>query len=60
MLARAGCGFLASFWLLRLIAAALLDVRPYLTNGWWRADYAATNVVFGTLPLPYGWLAVAA
>lgn len=50
-LARAACGFLAVFWTIRLVAAAwVLDVRPYLTNAWWRAGYHATNVVFGLLP----------
>lgn len=57
-LARAVCGFLACFWIVRLIAAIwLLDVRPYLTNGWWRLGYQATNVVFSGLPALYGWLA---
>jgi hypothetical protein len=57
-LARAACGFLACFWLLRLIAAAfVLDVRPYLTNGWWRLGYHATSVVFAMLPFLYAWLA---
>jgi hypothetical protein len=54
-LARSTCGFLAAFWVLRFIAALLLDVRPYLTNGWWRAGYAATNVVFTLLPPIYAW-----
>src|SRR5438132_13131976 len=36
-LARAVCAFLAAFWLIRLIAAVwILDVRIYLTSGWWR------------------------
>lgn len=53
--ARAVCGFLAAFWLLRLIAATLLDVRPYLTSRSRRLGYAATNLVFSLLPLIYGW-----
>jgi hypothetical protein len=58
VLARAVCGFLAAFWLLRLIAAMwILDVSPYLTSGWHRAGYHATNVVFGSLPFLYAWLA---
>jgi hypothetical protein len=58
-LARAACGFLAAFWFLRLIAAIwILDVRPYLTSGWRRAGYQATNVVFGVLPFFYTWLAL--
>lgn len=58
-LARAACGFLALFWLTRLFAAAcLLDVKPYLTNIWRRMGYQATNVVFGSLPFVYAWLAL--
>lgn len=57
-LARALCGFLAAFWVLRGIAAILLDVRPYLVNGWWRLGYGATNVVFCLLPFLYAWAAV--
>lgn len=57
-LARGVCAFLAAFWLLRLIAACLLDVRPYLANGWWRAGYHATNIVFSSLPFIYAWGAI--
>lgn len=56
--ARAVCGFLAAFWLVRWIAAWLLDVRPYLVNGWWRVGYTLTNVVFTTLPFIYAWAAL--
>lgn len=59
VLARAVCGFLTAFWLVRLIAALwVFDVRPYLINGWWRLGYHATNVVFGTLPFLYAWIAL--
>lgn len=58
-LARAVCVFLTAFWILRGIAAVLLDVRPYLVNGWWRTGYATTNVVFCVLPLVYLWGAAA-
>lgn len=54
-LARAVCAFLAAFWTLRWIAALLLDVRPYLVNGWWRLGYHTTNVVFCLLPFVYAW-----
>jgi hypothetical protein len=58
-LARAVCGFLTAFWTIRLVAAAFVfDVRPYLTNGWWRLGYHATNVVFSALPFAYAWLAL--
>ena len=58
-LARAVCWFLTAFWTIRLVAAAFVfDVRPYLTNGWWRLGYHATNVVFSALPFVYAWLAL--
>jgi hypothetical protein len=57
--ARAACGFLAVFWLVRLIAAIwILDVKPYLRNNWWRLGYHLTNVVFGALPFLYAWVAL--
>jgi hypothetical protein len=53
-LARAVCGFLAVFWTLRLFVAAMVfDVRPYLTNRFWKLGYHATNVVFVLLPAIY-------
>jgi len=46
-MARALCIFLAGFWTVRLVAAAFVfDVRPYLTNGFYRLGYHATNVAF--------------
>ena len=57
-LARAVCGFLAVFWLIRLIAAIwILDVRPYLTDTWRKVGYQLMNIVFGSLPFFYAWLA---
>lgn len=57
-LARALCAFLALFWMTRLIAATFIfDVRPYLTNNFWRLGYHATNVVFAYLPVIYAWTA---
>lgn len=53
-LARALCAFFAAFWTIRLIAATFIfDVRPYLTNNFWRLGYQATNVVFAYLPIVY-------
>jgi hypothetical protein len=53
-LARAVCAFLGLFWMIRLVAALFIfDVRPYLANGWLRAGYHATNVVFTMLPAIY-------
>jgi len=57
-LARTVCAFLAVFWTIRLVAAALVfDVRPYLKNGFWRLGYHATNIVFVYLPVVYAWTA---
>jgi FtsH-binding integral membrane protein len=53
-LARALCGFLATFWTLRLIAATFVfDMRPYLTNSYRRIGYHAINIVFAYLPVVY-------
>jgi hypothetical protein len=58
-LAKAVCAFLAAFWTLRLIAATwIFDVRPYITNGWWKLGYQATNIVFVYLPVVYTWAAL--
>jgi hypothetical protein len=58
-LARALCTFLAAFWAIRLVAATFIfDVRPYLTNHFWRVGYHATNVVFAYLPVVYAWVAL--
>jgi len=58
-LARAICLFFALFWTIRLVAATFVfDVRPYLTNGFWRVGYHATNVAFIYLPVVYAWAAL--
>ena len=58
-LARAFCAFMAVFWTARLVVAVFVfDVRPYLTSSLLRAGYHATNVVFATLPVIYGWAAL--
>jgi hypothetical protein len=46
--------FFAAFWTLRLVAATFIfDLRPYLTNGYRRLGYHATNIVFIYLPVVY-------
>jgi hypothetical protein len=56
--ARGLCFLLTVFWLLRLIAATFVfDVRPYLTNVWYRIGYQATNVVFVYLLTVYAFTA---
>ena len=57
-LARALCGFLAAFWTLRLIIAAfVIDVRPYLTTNYYRLGYHATTAAFTYLATVYSWAA---
>lgn len=57
--ARTFCGFVAVFWLMRLVVAAIVfDVSPYVTNWFLRLGYWAINVVFVYLPLVYGWAAL--
>ena len=58
-LARAVCGFLALFWTVRFVAGTFVfDLRPYLTNRWRRAGLMAANLVFTSLPILYGWVAL--
>jgi hypothetical protein len=59
ILARAICGFLATFWGARFVVAMFIfDLRPYLTKSWRRAGLKAANFVFTALPILYGWLAL--
>jgi hypothetical protein len=58
-LARAMCAFFALFWSVRLFAATFVfDVKPYLTNAFWRLGYHATNITFIYLPIVYAWAAL--
>ena len=53
-LARSLCILLTAFWTLRLIAMGFIfDVRPYLTNWFYRLGYQATNLVFVYLVAVY-------
>lgn len=57
--ARAFCGFLAGFWLLRWIAARwLIDTRPFLTSCARRIGNTALETVFVILPLAFAWAAL--
>lgn len=57
-LARSLCGFVALFWLLRLLVQFfVLDVRPYLTDFARRLGYHTLTAVFIYLPVVYGWAA---
>lgn len=52
--ARALCVLMTIFWSVRLIVAAFIfDVRPYLTNWFYRLGHQATNLVFVYLVAVY-------
>jgi hypothetical protein len=56
--ARALCVLLIAFWTLRLVAAGFIfDVRPYLTNWFYRLGYHAINLVFVYLLAVYAFAA---
>ena len=58
-LARAVCGFIAAFWLIRLfIGVFLFDATPHLTNAALKVCYHALTVVFTFFVLCYGAAAV--
>lgn len=57
-LARGLCGFIALFWGIRLgVQFFVLDVRPYLKNGWLKLGYHALTGVFIYLAVVYAWAA---
>lgn len=52
--ARALCVLMTIFWSIRLVVAAFIfDVRPYLTNWFYRLGHQATNLVFVYLVAVY-------
>ncbi len=56
--ARALCLFLALFWGARLgIALFVFDLRPYLTNWFYRLGCHALNLVFAYFAVVYAWAA---
>jgi hypothetical protein len=59
-LARAVCGFIAAFWLVRLgIQFFLFDARPYITKLHLKLGYHGLTLVFSYFVFAYGWAAVA-
>jgi hypothetical protein len=57
--ARALAIFLACFWFSRLLAGAFVfNVRPYLTNWFYRLGNAAINLVFVYFTIIYAWTAL--
>ena len=57
-LARAFCFYVALFWGIRLVLQGFLDVKTHLTSWWLKAGYHFSTLLFMSLPLIYGWVAV--
>ena len=57
-LARAVCGFIALFWIVRLGVQAYYDFRPHTGAPWLRLGYHALSGLFVAFGLLYGWLAL--
>ena len=53
------CGFVAVFWLSRLVVQLFLfDARPYLKTAFLKLGYHGLTVVFTYLGAVYAWAAV--
>src|SRR5688500_366177 len=58
-LARWFCGFVAVFWLSRLVVQLFLfDAKPYLTSAPLKLGYHSLTVVFTYLGFVYAWAAL--
>ena len=58
-LARWFCGFVAVFWLSRLVVQLFsFDARPYLTNPLLKLGYHGLTIVFAYLSIVYAWAAM--
>jgi len=57
-LARAVCGYIALFWIVRLGVQIYYDFRPHVGRWWLRVSYHALSVLFVAFGVLYGWLAL--
>ena len=57
-LARAVCGFIALFWIVRLGVQLYYDFRPHLNRPWLTFGYHALSALFVAFGVLYGWLAL--
>jgi hypothetical protein len=58
-LARAVCGYIALFWIVRLGVQIYYDFRPHVEERLWlKLGYHALSALFVAFGLLYGWLAV--
>ncbi len=57
LLGRSFCGFVATFWIARLVVQFFVfDSRPFLTNWYYKTGYHSLTLAFITLTAIYGWL----
>jgi len=58
-LARSFCGFIATFWLARLLVQLFIfDARPFLTNWFYRIGYHGLTVAFAYFAAVYAFAAL--
>jgi len=57
-LARAVCGYIALFWIVRLVVQIYYDFRPHVGRWWLRLSYHALSGLFVAFGALYGWLAL--
>ena len=57
-LGRILCGFIATFWGIRLVLQGFLDSQAYLTTWWLKAGHSLLTCVFVVLTLAYAWVAL--
>jgi hypothetical protein len=58
MLARCVCGYIATFWGVRLSLQTVLDVREHLTAWWLFAGYHLLTLLFLTFTLIFAYAAL--
>lgn len=57
-LARAVCGYIAIFWIVRMGVQIYYDFRPHVDRWWLKASYHALSGLFISFGALYGWLAL--
>ena len=57
-LARAVCGYIALFWIVRLGVQIYYDFRPHVGAWWLKLSYHALSALFVAFGVLYGWLAL--
>src|SRR5882672_5028157 len=57
-LARGLCGYIATFWGVRLVLQWIFDVKEHLSTWWLKLGYYALTVLFASFTLLYGFTAL--